>query len=159
MRFVVRSKEKKMEKFLMIGLGMVVLTACHQQQPATTPAAGLRKISAVDSPTVARLRQSGVKILVQQPEYLIVYSDSTAMQALAINAQPATEKDLVQRLVGINFTDKTQLQKIVDLGVDVWEVEGDTVTARVYDLYLEQLKQDGFSYRLLKTDASAPEDK
>jgi hypothetical protein len=149
-----------MEKYLMIILGMVVLTACHQQQPATTPAAvGLRKISAADSQTVARLRQSGVKILVQQADYLIVYSDSAAMQALAINAQPATEKDLVQRLVRIHFTDKTQLQKIADLGVDVWEVEGDTVTARVYDLYLEQLKQDGFSYRILKTDASAPEDK
>jgi hypothetical protein len=149
-----------MEKLLMMGLGMIVLTACHQQQPATTPAAaGLRKISAADSQTVARLRQSGVKILVQQPEYLIVYSDGAVIEALEVNPQPATEKDLVQRLVRIHFTDKMQLQKIADLGVDVWEVEADTVTARAYDLYLEQLKQDGFSYRILKTDASAPEDK
>ncbi|MDZ7362469.1 MAG: hypothetical protein ONB46_17365 [candidate division KSB1 bacterium] len=149
-----------MEKFLMMGLGMVVLTACHQQQPATTPAAvGLRKISATDSQNVTRLRQGGVKILVQQQDYLIVYSDSAAMQALVTNAQPATEKDLVQRLVRIHFTDKTQLQKIADLGVDIWEVEGDSVTARAYDLYLEQLKQDGFSYRILKTNASAPEGK
>jgi len=149
-----------MEKFLVILLAMAVLTACRQQQPATTPAAvGLRKISAADPQTVERLRQSGVKILVQQPDYLIVYSDSAAMQALAMNTQPATEQDLVQRLVRIHFSDKMQLQKIADLGVDVWEVEADTVTARAYDLYLEQLKQGGFNYRILKMDASAPENK
>jgi len=151
-----------MGKILVILFGVIAFAACRQQQPAATPpASGLRKISAADSQTVERIRQSGVKILVQQPDYLIVYSDSAQigqMQAMAMEAKTATEQDLVQRLVRIHFTDKTQLQKIVDLGVDVWEVQSDSVTARVYDLHLEQLKQDGFTYRILKMDANAPEE-
>jgi hypothetical protein len=149
-----------MVKILLVFAGAIMLSACRQPQPsATPPASGLRKISAADSQTLERLRQSGVKILVQQPDYLIVYSDSAQIQALGPQAKPATEQDLVQRLVRIHFADKTQLQKIADLGVDVWEVQGDSVTARVYDLHLEQLKQDGFAYRILKMDASAKEDK
>jgi len=154
-----------MGKFFVTLFGAVAFVACGQQQPATTPTAstastghgGLRKISPADQQTIERLRQSGVKILVQQPDYLIIYSDSTTMQTM--NTQAATEKELVQRLVNIHFADKAQLQQIVDLGVDVWEVQGDSVTARVYDLYLEQLKHGGFSYRVLKMDASAKEGK
>jgi len=147
-----------MGKFLLMLLCAIVLGACRQQPPAETArAGGLRKIANADSQTVERLRQSGVKILVQQPDYLIIYSDSTTIQTM--NTQAATEKELVQRLVNIHFADKAQLQQIVDLGIDVWEVQGDSVTARVYDLYLEQLKQGGFRYRILKMDASAKEGK
>jgi hypothetical protein len=152
-----------MGKFLFMLLGIFMLTNCKQQQPASTPTAtGLRKISVSDQQTVERLRQSGVKILVQQSDYVIIYSDSASinqLQALEVNPQPTSEKDLVQRLARINFADKTQLQKIADLGIDIWDVQGDSVTARVYDLHLEQLQQNGFSYRILKTDAGAPEDK
>jgi hypothetical protein len=156
-------RKKNMVKFLLLLLGTLALIACRQQQPATTPAAsGLRKISASDQQTVERLRQSGVKILVEQPDYLVVYSDSATaslIQMLAVNAQPATERDLVQRLARIHFTDKAQLQKIVDLGVDLWEAQGDSAIARVYDWHLEQLEQEGYTYRILKMDANAPEDK
>jgi hypothetical protein len=152
-----------MEKFLLMLLGVLVFIACRQQQPASSPTStGLRKISVSDQQMVERLRQSGVKILVQQPDYVIIHSDSAAagqLQALAMNTQPASEQDLVQRLARIHFADKTQLQKIVDLGVDLWEVQGDSVTARVYDWHLEQLKHDGLSYRILKMDAGAQEDK
>ena len=154
-----------MGKFFVMLLGALALTACGQQQPATTTTAstaatgrgGLRKISSADQQTIERLRQSGVKILVQQPDYLIIYSDSTTMQTLAMNTQVATEKDVVQRLVKIHFTDKAQLQQIADLGVDVWDVQGDSVMARAYDWYLEQLKQNGMNYRVVKMDASAKE--
>jgi len=153
-----------MGKFFVMLFGSLVLTACGQQQPATTSTAltgrgGLRKISPADQQTIERLRQSGVKILVQQPDYVIIYSDSATLQTLAMNTQAASEKDVVQRLVNIHFTDKAQLQQIVDLGVDVWEVQGDSVTARVYDLYLEQLKQNGINYRVVKMDAGAKEGK
>jgi hypothetical protein len=152
-----------MGKFFVMLFGALAFAACGQQQPATTSTAstastargGLRKISPADQQIVERLQQSGVKILVQQPDYLIIYSDSTMVEPL--NAQPATEKDLVQRLARIHFTDKAQLQQIVDLGVDVWEVQGDSVTARVYDWYLEQFKQNGITYRVVKMDASAKE--
>jgi len=152
-----------MGKFLLMLSGTLIICACRQQQPASSPTSiGLRKISISDQQTVERLRQSGVKILVQQPDYLVVYGDSAAaaqLRALATDTQPATEQDLTQRLVRIHFTDKARLQTIVDLGVDLWDVQGDSVTARVYDLYLEQLKQNGFTYRILKMDAGAPEDK
>ncbi len=146
-----------MGKFLVTLFGALAFAACSQQQSATTSMArgGLRKINTADQQTIERLRQSGVKILVQQPDYVIIYSDSATIQA----TQVATEQELVQRLANIHFADKAQLQQIIDLGVDVWEVKGDSVTARVYDLYLEQLKQGGFNYRILKMDASAKEGK
>jgi hypothetical protein len=153
-----------MGKLFLLLLGAMALGACgRQQQPAATATqSGLRKIPYTDSQAVERIRQSGVKILVQQPDYLIVYSDSSsvqALQALTVSSQAATEHDLVQRLVQIHFADQTQLQKIVDLGVDLWHVEGDSATVRAYDLHLEKLKQDGFTYRILKMDASVKEDK
>jgi hypothetical protein len=155
------TRKKNMVKLLLMLLLMLAFIAC--QQPATSPAAsGLRKISVSDQQTVERLRQSGVKILVEQPNYLVVYSDSATaslIQMLAVNAQPATERDLVQRLTRIHFADKAQLQKIVDLGVDLWEAQGDSAIARVYDWHLEQLEQEGYTYRILKMDANAPEDK
>lgn len=150
-----------MGKLFVMLLGALALAACGQQQPATTSTAatargGLRKINTADQQTIERLRrQRGVKILVQQPDYLIIYSDSSTIQPL--NTQAATEKDIVQRLVNIHFTDKAQLQQIVDLGVDVWDVQGDSVTARVYDFYLEQLKHNGINYRVIKMDASDKE--
>jgi len=145
-----------MGKLFVMLFSAIVLAACGQQQPETTSTArGLRKINTTDQQTIERLRQSGVKILVQQPDYLIIYSDSSTIQAL--NTQAATEKEIVQRLVNIHFADKAQLQQIVDLGVDVWDVQGDSVTARVYDWYLEQFKQNGINYRVVKMDASAKE--
>ncbi len=151
-----------MKKIFLLFFGAGVFFACRQQQPQEGMTSGLRKIAHTDSQTVERVRQSGAKILVQQPDYLIVYSDSSsvqAFQALGVTSQSAAEHDLVQRLVQIHFADQAQLQKIVDLGVDVWHVEGDSVTARAYDLHLEKLKQEGFTYRILKMDASAKEDK
>lgn len=139
-----------MGKLFLLLLGAMAFAACGQEQPAARSTTGLRKISVTDAETVARIRQSGAKILVQEPDYLIVYTDGE----IGISSQPAREQDLVQRLANIHFADQTQLQKIVDLGVDIWEVEGDSVTARVYDLYLEKLKQDGFTYRILKMDAA-----
>lgn len=152
-----------MGKFLLLFLGALALGACRQQQPAATAtSSGLRKIPYTDSQTVEKIRQSGVKILVQQPNYLIVYSDSASvqsLQALDVKPQGATEADLVQRLVKIHFNGQEQLQKIVDLGTDLWHVEGDSATVRAYDLHLEKLKQEGFTYRILKMDASVKEDK
>lgn len=152
-----------MGKFLLLLLGALALGSCRQQQPAATATpSGLRKIPYTDSQTVEQIRQSGVKILVQQPDYLIVYSDSSsgqALQALTVTSQSATEADLVQRLVQVHFTGQEQLQKIVDLGVDLWHVEGDSATVRAYDLHLEKLKQEGLTYRILKMDASTKENK
>jgi hypothetical protein len=142
-----------MGKILLLILGAMTFAACGQQQPAARSTKGLRKISVTDAETVARIRQSGAKILVQEPDYLVVYSEGE----VGISSQPASEQDLVQRVARIHFADQTQLQKIVDLGVDLWEVESDSATARVYDLYLEQLKQDGFAYRILKMDAAKEE--
>jgi hypothetical protein len=152
-----------MGKLLLLFLGTLAFGACRQQQPAATATpSGLRKIPYTDSQTVEQIRQSGVKILVQQPDYLIVYSDSSSVQALqtlSVTPQSAAEADLVQRLVQVHYTGQEQLQKIVDLGVDLWHVEGDSATVRAYDLHLEKLKEQGFAYRIVKMDASAKEDK
>ncbi|MDZ7344244.1 MAG: hypothetical protein ONA90_06980 [candidate division KSB1 bacterium] len=149
-----------MEKFVSLLLAIVAFGACRQQSPSPASAYGLRKITDTDSQLVERIRQSGMEILVQQPDYLIVRVDSSAvgtLQSLAITTRPAAERDLIQRLVRIPFNDKAALQVIADLGVDIWHVEGNIVVARVYDLHLEKLHQRGFTYEVVKIDASAPD--
>ena len=46
------------------------------------------------------------------------------------------------------------LQQQIDLGIDPWQVHGDTLTARAYDLHIEQLRESGLNVEILAQDAA-----
>jgi len=70
-----------------------------------------------------------------------------------VPTEAVQERDLVQRLVHIKIDSTHVLQQVADAGLDVWEVQGDTVVARAYDLQLERLRQAGFTWREVAQDA------
>ncbi len=66
---------------------------------------------------------------------------------------------MVQRLVKIYLKDSTDLQKVVNSGVDLWEVKADTAVARAFDIYIERLREAGLSVKIIARDASQMEEK
>ncbi len=129
------------------------------QQAQTTSANALKKISYKSAEELQRLRDSGAEIIVQEPTYVIVRSDSQTLSAFAVNAAPAQELDLIQRLAHVQLRDSSDVQKIVDAGVDLWEVNGDTAIVRAFDIQLDHLRAAGMSLRIEKQDASQTEGK
>jgi hypothetical protein len=101
-----------------------------------------------------------LEIIVQEENYVIIRRDSAQVQSLqdaGIATTSIQETDLVQRLVRVHFSSREQLQQIVDMGVDAWETEGDSLTARAYDIHLSRLQAAGIAYRILAKDASKRE--
>jgi len=142
-----------MVKLLLLGCLALAFCACTSQ-PASGPATGLRKVRYRTPEELQKLRDAGVDIVVQQSNYVIVRVDSTKVTALAaVPTEAVQERDLVQRLVHIKIDSTHVLQQVADAGLDVWEVQGDTVVARAYDLQLERLRQAGFTWREVAQDA------
>lgn len=127
-----------------------------QQVPATS-ANALKKISYKSAEELQRLRDSGAEIIVQQTDYVIVRTDSATLSAFGTNAAPAQEQDLIQRLAHVQLRDSSDVQKIVDAGVDLWEVQADTAIVRAFDIQLEHLRQAGLGLRVVKANASQSE--
>lgn len=132
---------------------LVLFAACKSRPAPQQPATGLQKIYYQSEADLAQLRAAGAEIVVQQPDYVVVRLDSAA-RTLAMPLQPITEQDLVQRLIRVLLVDSTSLQRVVNTGVDLWEVRGDTLIARAYDLYIEKLRAAGFSVEIIAEDAS-----
>ncbi len=137
---------------LWIGTALL-LAACSTPSPSAKGPAGLRKISYANAAELERIRQTGAEIIVQQPDYVVIRTDSAQLAALALASQPAQEQDLVQRLVAIVLRDSTSLQTVVDSGVDLWEARGDTAVARAYDIQLEKLRREGLAITVIAENA------
>ncbi len=154
-----------MLKLVWCGMLMLGLAACNTQpqpsvqQVATSSTNALKKISYKSAEELQRLRDSGAEIIVQQADYVIVRTDSATVSAFAANATTAQEQDLIQRLAHVQLRDPSDVQRIVDSGVDLWEVNADTAIVRAFDIQLERLRQAGMSLRVVKTDASKEEGK
>lgn len=154
-----------MLKLLWCGIIVLCLGACtKQEQPSVqqatqTAAPGLKKISYKNAEELQRLRASGAEIIVQQTDYVIVRADSAAVSTFAANAAPAQEQDLIQRLAYVQLRDSSDVQRIVDSGADLWEVQSDSAVVRAFDIQLERLRAAGMSLRIAKQDASQPEGK
>lgn len=137
---------------LWIGTALL-LAACSTPSPSAKGPAGLRKISYANAAELERIRLTGAEIIVQQPDYVVIRTDSAQLAALALTSQPAQEQDLVQRLVAIVLRDSTSLQTVVDSGVDLWEARGDTAVARAYDIQLEKLRREGLAITVIAENA------
>ena len=133
--------------------GLLIISCVPTEQvEALTTGKGLRKIPATDAQTIKTLTEAGAEIVVRQPDYLVIRIDG--MQAVqSVSTVPLSENDLVQRLVKIRLQDSTSVQKIVDMGIDLWDVEGNDAVAQAYDLYIERLKADGFQVTILEENS------
>lgn len=129
-----------------------------EQQPQQAQTAGLQKVYYKNPEEVQNLRNAGAEIIVQQPDYVVIRTNKM-LQTHGLKSEPIQEADLVQRLVKIAIRDSSDLQTIVNSGVDLWEVKNDTAVVRAFDIYIEQLKQAGLSVEIIAQNASKLEEK
>jgi len=150
----------------LIALTLILGAGCQQkpqqQREAVTQAyftegPKLVKISITDSGEVEQLISDGIEVIVVEPGYVIArpnQSQAAAIQNLALSMTPAHEAELVQRLIRVIVTKPADVQKLVDIGIDTWEVRGDTVLARAYDNYIRRIRKMGFTVTILKSNAA-----
>ena len=129
-----------------------------EQQPQQAQSQQLQKVYYKSEEEVQKLRDAGAEIIVQQPDYVIIKTDKM-VAAQDIKSEPIKESDMIQRLVKICVKDSTDLQTVVNSGIDLWEVKNDTAIARAYDIYIEALRQAGLSVEIIAQDASKREEK
>lgn len=143
----------------------LILSAClifafcqSEQQPQQAQSQGLQKVYYKSQDEIQNLRQAGAEIIVQEPGYVVIRTDKM-LQTHGLKLEPIQEVDMVQRLVKIALKDSTDLQTIVNSGVDLWEVKNDTAVVRAFDIYIERLKEAGLSVAIIAQNASKMEEK
>ncbi len=128
-----------------------------QQPQQAQQSQGLQKVYYNSESEIQKLREAGAEIIVQQPDYVIIKTDKM-LSAQTIESEPIKESDMIQRLVKIYVKDSTDLQTVVNSGIDLWEVKNDTAIARAYDIYIEALRKAGLSVEIVAKDASKREE-
>jgi hypothetical protein len=73
---------------------------------------------------------------------------------ICLEALPAHAQD-GHSIVEIRTTNREQIQQVADLGIDIWQVEGDAVTAYVSPLDRKALLDAGLSFDVQEEDAGA----
>ncbi|MFQ5675964.1 MAG: hypothetical protein ACE5G1_08720 [bacterium] len=145
--------------YLLIPLFFLLSFGC-QQKPGEqqTPQAALRadmpqlkKIAIASKADVDRLIEQGLDVIVVEENYVVVRLDESGdaqIKALDLKAEPIQESDLVQRLAEIVVNSKSDVSELSNLGIDIWEVRGDTVLAQVFDKHLRQIKEKGYAVQI-----------
>jgi biotin operon repressor len=128
-----------------------------EQQPQQAQSQGLQKVYYKSQDEIQKLRDAGAEIIVQQPDYVIIKTDKM-IAAQDVKSEPIKESDMIQRLVKIYVKDSTDLQTVVNSGIDLWEVKNDTAIARAYDIYIEALREAGLSVEIIAQNASQREE-
>jgi len=151
-------------KRLSLLLFLFVFTACGQKQEnesrpvsmeAFSSGAKLVKIPVTDPAQIDSLYSKGFEVIVAETAYAIVRMDNEAPQsvkAMSLKMQTVQETELAQRLIRVVMSELADLQKIANVGVDIWEVKGDTVIAQAYDIYIRQIKAAGFPVEIIERD-------
>ena len=89
----------------------------------------------------------------REPDYIVVRTDNMT-EPIAFSSHLIQEQDLKHRLIHVYAPDTTALQTVVNSGVDFWQVDGDTIVARAFDLYIKNLKDAGLTVRIVASDAT-----
>jgi len=140
-------------------LACLMFAFCQsEQQPQQAQSQQLQKVYYKSEQEVQKLRDAGAEIIVQQPDYVIIKTGKM-VGAQDVKSEPIKELDMIQRLVKIYVKDSTDLQTVVNSGIDLWEVKNDTAIARAYDIYIDALRKAGLSVEIIAQDASKREEK
>lgn len=132
--------------------GTLLLGACDVPESQFTRITGLKKVQYTSAEELRELRKAGAEIIVLQPDYVVIRTDSME-NARAFRLESVREEDLVQRLVHIHLENPADVQKIVDTGIDLWEIKEDTAIAQAYDIYIERLRREGIAVTIVARDA------
>jgi len=151
-----------MSKTPYLFLALFLLAACEvppqekKQQTRDLSKPQMMRIALQRPEQADSLIQAGVDVIVVEHDYVIARIPNDMRSNLSAAHLPATyaaESDLTQRLVRIAAHSKDDLTKFSELGLDIWESEGDTVLARAFDKQLRQLTELGFSVQIVARDA------
>ncbi|MFQ5638968.1 MAG: hypothetical protein ACE5IR_13370 [bacterium] len=158
---------KMIQKTVLIGmLSMCLLSAC-KQSPQTEAGAEqnrlqsgpqIKKIAIQNRAQADSLINRGLDVIVIEDDYVAVRLDEDALNALgamSLNAEPIQEQDLIQRLVKIAVSSKENVNDLIALGMDIWEVREDTVIAQVYDKHILQAESKGYAVEIIERNAQA----
>ncbi|MFQ5651125.1 MAG: hypothetical protein ACE5IY_14385 [bacterium] len=113
----------------------------------------MQKIAISSRTEADSLITAGVDVIVVERDYVVArlrQEEVATLRAGGLRAELATESDLVQRLVKVAITDRAQATEMASLGVDIWEVAGDTVVAQAYDKYIRQLEERGLFVKVVE---------
>jgi arginyl-tRNA synthetase len=113
----------------------------------------LVKISTTNTASADSLIKQGLDVIVIEEDYVIAKmsgSDVNTVQAMTLNMQTFKEEELVQRLIKIVMNNQSNLQDIGEIGIDIWEVKGDTVVAQAFDKYIRQLEAKGYTVEIVE---------
>lgn len=150
----------KMNWILTAAMALTVLGCQKPHRPTTQTmvmasfAAGPQLVRIpITAPTQAdSLMQLGFDVIVIEKDYLIARLDSAGaigIQSMNLNMVTIQESDLVQRLIRVIMTQKSDLAELSNTGIDIWQVHGDTVVAQAYDKYIRQIRQKGYSVEIV----------
>lgn len=117
------------------------------RQSQGEPPPKLRKIPVESREQAEQLMQNGIEVIVIEESYVIARlrnDDQNTVQSAGLQTQPFAEDELIQRLVKIPVPDRSRIQPLVDLGLDVWEIRGDTLIAQVFDKHILAARALGY---------------
>jgi len=115
----------------------------------------LVKIPLKDSAITDSLIHLGMDVIVIEKDYIIARlenQDVARVQTMSLNMETFTEEELVQRLITVVMKEKSDLRELSDIGIDIWQVRGDTVVAQAYDKYIRQIQEKGYSVEIVENN-------
>lgn len=113
----------------------------------------LKKIAIQAKAQADSLIEAGVDVIVVEEDYVVARLDEAneeQVQSMNLQAVPIKESDLVQRLVKIVIKDRLDSTELLEMGVDIWEVKGDTVIAQVFDKHIRLAEGKGYEVEVLE---------
>lgn len=113
----------------------------------------LKKISIQSNEQAASLINAGLDVIVVENDYVVARLDQAnedQVRAMNFQTEPIKESDLVQRLAKIVIKDRLDSTVLLEMGVDIWEVKGDTVVAQVFDKQIRLAEERGYHVEIVE---------
>lgn len=139
---------------------VLLMTACQggtSEQQTLSEGPQLRKITISSPADVDSLISRGVEVIVIEDDFVVARTDSQqeiTVQGLNLQSAPASQEDLTRRLVRIVITGRADATALSEIGMDIWEVRGDTVVGQAFDGYIREIRAMGLPVEIVRKDIS-----
>jgi hypothetical protein len=115
----------------------------------------LVKIPVNENTNIDSLINTGMEIIVVEKNYIIArldQSEAENMESMSINMETFQESELVQRLIRIIVNQKSDIENLNNIDIDIWEVKGDTVIAQAFDIHIRQIEKLNYDVAIIESD-------